>query len=221
MSVAQGLQGLGLVLAALAALASVAALIVRFRRSRGVERRQLQWFTFAGAIEVTAIAVTPFLDLGTATGPVNVVVAIIVAPLVPIAAAIAILRYRLYEIDRIVSRTVAYAILTAVLVAVYAGAVLAIQAFVAPVAQQDGPVAVAASTLIVASLFQPLRRRIQAIVDRRFNRARYDAQQSVDAFAGRIRDEVDSDRLAEEVAGVVQRDLEPSRLGIWIRETAR
>jgi hypothetical protein len=140
---------------------------------------------------------------------------------VPIAAGLAVLRYRLWDIDRIVSRTVSYAILTAVLVAVYAAGVLAAQALIAPLAPSRGPLAVAVSTLLAASLFQPLRGRIQAIVDRRFNRARYDLEREAAAFAERIRDEVDLGELRREVVGAVDRSLAPSGIGVWLREIAQ
>jgi hypothetical protein len=125
---------------------------------------------------------------------------------------VAILRYRLYDIDRIVSRTLAYAIVTGLLIAVYAGLVLlAIQ-----VLRLASPVAVAASTLAAAALFNPLRRRVQKVVDRRFNRARYDADQTVTAFAARLKDAVDLDAVQADLAGVVQAALEPVHASVWI-----
>ena len=211
------LQGIGLLLAAIAAVASVVALAVRFRRSRGVERRQLTWFTFAGAIEIGVIAVTPFAQFGTATAPVNAVLALLVAPLLPIAATIAILRYRLYEIDRIISRTISYAALTVVLGSIYVAAILVLQAVLASVTS-GGPIAVATSTLIVAALFQPVRRRIRETVDRRFNRPRYDAEQTLAAFGARLRDNVDLVSLCEDVEGVIVRTMAPVAVGVWIRD---
>jgi hypothetical protein len=138
------------------------------------------------------------------------------AGLIPIAIAIAILRYRLFEIDRIISRTVSYAIVTLTLAIVFFAAAVGLQAVLAPLTR-DETIAVAASTLVVAALFQPLRRRIQRVVDRRFNRARYDAQQMADAFALRLRDEVDIDAVASDLATTVDDSVRPATIGLWLR----
>jgi len=127
---------------------------------------------------------------------------------------VAILRYRLYDIDRIISRTLAYAIVTGLLVGVYAVAVL----LATQVLRFHGAVAVAASTLVAAALFNPLRRRVQRVVDRRFNRARYDADQMVAAFAARLKDAVDLDSVRDDLAGVVQQALEPAHISVWISQ---
>jgi len=133
---------------------------------------------------------------------------------VPLACAVAVLKYRLYEIDRIISRTLAYAIITGLLAGIYAGLVLlATQVF-----RVHTPVAVAASTLAAAALFNPLRRRVQRRVDRRFNRARYDADQTVAAFATRLKDAVDLDSVRDDLAGVVSRALEPGHVSVWISQ---
>jgi hypothetical protein len=209
-------QGIGLLLAAFAAVGSVLALVGRFRRSRGVERHQLKWFTFAGAVEIGLIAGTPFVQFGTMTAPASALLALLVAPLLPIAAAIAILHYRLYEIDRIVSRTISYSAVTAVLGSLFVAVILVLQAALASVTS-GGPIAVAASTLVVASLFQPVRRRIQSAVDRRFDRSRYDAERTLAAFAGRLRDNVDLANLSEDIQSVVTRTVAPAAVGVWIR----
>jgi hypothetical protein len=128
------------------------------------------------------------------------------------AIAIAVLKYRLYDIDRIISRTLAYAIVTGVLVGLYAGLVL----LATQVLTLKSPVAVAASTLVAAALFSPLRSRVQRVVDRRFNRARYDADQAVAAFAATLKDAVDLDAVQADLAGVVQRALEPAHVSLWI-----
>jgi hypothetical protein len=132
----------------------------------------------------------------------------------PASMAVAILRYRLYEIDRIISRTLAYAIVTGLLVGLYAGLVL----LATHVLSFSSPVAVAASTLAAAALFSPLRRRVQQMVDRRFNRARYDADQTVTAFAARLKDAVDLDSVRDDLAGVVHQTLEPAHLSVWISQ---
>ena len=130
----------------------------------------------------------------------------------PVSIGFGILRFRLYDIDRIISRTLAYAILTGTLVGIYAGLVLlATQVF-----RFHAPVAVAAATLAAAALFNPVRRRVQRVVDRRFNRARYDADQTVVAFAARLKDAVDLDKVRDDLAGVVQQALEPAHLSLWI-----
>jgi hypothetical protein len=129
---------------------------------------------------------------------------------VPLACAVAVLKYRLYEIDRIISRTLAYAIVTGLLAGIYAGLVLATQVF-----GVRTPVAVAASTLAAAALFSPVRRRVQRAVDRRFNRARYDADQTVAAFAARLKDAVDLDTVRADLANVVHRALEPAHVSLW------
>ena len=134
------------------------------------------------------------------------------AALVPVAIGIAVLRYRLYHIDRIISRTVAYAIVTGLLVGVYAGLVL----LATQVLRFHTPVAVAAATLAAAALFTPVRRRVQSRVDRRFNRARYDADQIAAAFAARLKDTVDLSSVRDDLTGIVSRALEPAHVSVWI-----
>ncbi|HEY8868872.1 MAG TPA: hypothetical protein VIM30_05735 [Candidatus Limnocylindrales bacterium] len=219
--IAGTLQLVGLVLSTIAALASVAGLSVRFRRSHGIEREQLKWFTFAGAIEILIIATTPFLlGIAPGLGPLVSIASLFLSPLLPIAAGIAILRYRLYDIDRIISRTLAYAVLTAILAAVYLVGFLGLQSVLAPFTANGGPVAVAASTLVVFALFQPIRRRIQGAVDRRFYRSRYDAQREIESFAARVRDEVEVDRLTVSLSTTLERTMQPESASIWLRSGA-
>jgi hypothetical protein len=132
----------------------------------------------------------------------------------PAGIGVGILKYRLYDIDRIISRTLAYAIVTGVLVGVYAGLVL----LATQVLRVHGTVAVAASTLGAAALFAPVRRRVQRAVDRRFNRARYDADEAVSAFAARLKDAVDLDSVRDDLTGVVQRALEPAHISVWVSQ---
>lgn len=209
------LQLVGLVLLVVAGLTSVTGLLVRFRRSTGIERAQLKWFAAAGAVEVVILIASAFVQLPGLL--LNVLLSVVVAPLLPIAAAIAILRYRLYDIDRIVSRTIAYTAISAVLLAVFAGAILLSQSVLAPLTG-GGPIAVAASTLLVAALFQPLRGRVQGIVDRRFNRARYDAEAIVTGFVGNVRDQVELDALVDEVVVAARRSVAPASVSVWLRE---
>ncbi|HEY3523517.1 MAG TPA: hypothetical protein VGK63_07410 [Candidatus Limnocylindrales bacterium] len=201
--------------------ASIAPLVLRFRESGGETRQQIKWLAWSAIVLGLAFVLVPLGQVGilgaaASKAVEDMIVVGVVA--IPVSAGLAILRYRLWDIDRIVSRTVSYVILSAVLVGVYAAGVLAVHALVAPVADQNGPIAVAASTLIAASLFQPLRRRIQTVVDRRFNRARYDAHRTAEAFGERIRDDVDIDQLVDEVERAVDHALEPARLGLWLRE---
>jgi hypothetical protein len=193
----------------LAALAvSGAAIVVRFARSAGEERLQLKWFAAA-----TVLVVATFIALILTNS--DWVPAVILNNLaflcLEVAIAIAVLKYRLYEIDRVISRTVAYAIVTGLLVGVYAGLVL----LATHVLTVKSPVAVAGSTLMAAALFSPLRSRVQRAVDRRFNRARYDADQMVAAFAARLKDAVDLDAVQADLASVVQRALEPVHVSMW------
>jgi hypothetical protein len=197
------------------AVAAVASLIVRFRRSRGDERLQLKWFTYAAAL-------LPLVFLGdllpTTAG--NLLFAAVVAFL-PVAAGVAILRYRLYEIDRLINRTLVYGLLTALLAAVYAGLVLVGGQLFGGLGGQPPSWAVAGATLAVAALFQPARRRIQEAVDRRFNRRRYDAARTIEAFSARLRHHVDLDSLSTELLAVVDQTVQPTRASLWLRPSAR
>jgi hypothetical protein len=197
---------------------AVAALVVRYRRSTGVDRLQLRWLVSSVVLCIGAVA----FGLGTLAIFGNAIrvpwlPAILAYPTVPLAIGVAILRYRLYEIDRIISRTIGYALVTAVLVLVFLGGVLGLQAVLEPLTAGN-TIAVAASTLVVAALFQPLRRRIQRAVDRRFDRARYDGERTVAAFAARLRDQVDLDSLESDVDEVVRGTVAPATFGLWIRQ---
>jgi peptidoglycan/LPS O-acetylase OafA/YrhL len=187
-------------------LAGAVSLVVRFRRAGPVERQQLKWFMYAAAVSALVI----FVVSNLVANPLPAFE--IFFPLIPVAVGVAIMRYRLYDIDRIISRTLAYAIVTALLAGVYAGPVL----LSTQVLGLRTPVAVAVATLAAAALFNPLRRRIQRLVDRRFNRARYDAEVTVAAFAARLKDSVDLDAVRDDLAGVVTRALEPAHVSVWI-----
>ena len=187
-----------------------ASIGLRFRRSRGIERQQLKWFLFAVAfLFVTA-------TIGAATGSVWVWYLLIAGlSFLPIAAAFAVLRYRLYEIDRIISRTLAYAVVSVTLAVVFVGGVLGLTALLERFTGGN-TIAVAASTLVVAALFQPLRSRIQRVVDRRFDRARYDGERTLATFAARLRDQVELENLEAELDAVVRQTVAPTSLGLWI-----
>jgi hypothetical protein len=200
-------------------LAVLASVVVRFRRSRGEERQQLKWFTFVVAAELVLL---PGLG-GVAERVAPEVGALVVFPvsisLIPIAIGIAVLRYRLYDIDRVIRRTLVYGLLTVLLGAVYLAGVFGLGQLVNPVTGESA-LAVAASTLAVAALFQPLRRRIQAVVDRRFNRRRYDAAKTIEAFSARLRDQLDLDTLSTELLAIVDQTTEPTRVSLWLRPSA-
>jgi hypothetical protein len=195
------------VLTSAALLVSVAAIIVRFARSSGEERLQLKWCAAAALV----LAVVFVASIWVNSAAVNVLQSLAFLCLWT-AIAMAVLKYRLYEIDRIISRTLAYAIVTGLLVGVYAGLVLlATQVF-----GVHTPVAVAASTLAAAALFHPVRRRVQQAVDRRFNRARYDADKTVAAFAAHLRYGVDLDTVRADLLGVVHAALAPAHVSVWL-----
>jgi two-component system, NarL family, sensor kinase len=189
--------------------ASLAELLVRFRRAQGVERLQLTWLVWAVAL----FAVLNSQRWITGNGPILLLFTL---PLVPAAAAVAILRHDLYDIQVIVNRTLVYGLLTALLGLGYAGAVLGL----GQLAGHDrDSLAVAGATLAVAALFQPARRRIQQVVDRRFNRRRYDAAQTIQAFSTRLREEIDLDTLATELCTVANQTMEPRSVSVWLRPT--
>ncbi|HYB16383.1 MAG TPA: hypothetical protein VEF71_13055 [Streptosporangiaceae bacterium] len=207
------LQDATFVAIGLGSLLVLAGQVASFRRASGERRQQLKWLLggfatcLAGGIVALALGSQP-----GAWGVVGHVVVILAVLAVPVTMGVAILKYRLYDIDRIISRTVAYAIITGLLVGMYAGLVL----LATHVLSLHTPVAVAAATLAAAAFFSPLRRRVQQVVDRRFNRARYDADQTVAAFAARLKDAVDLDSVRDDLAGVVNRALEPAHISVWI-----
>jgi hypothetical protein len=198
---------------------AVTALIVRYRRGDRVERLQVRWFAAAVTICGIGLAGTAVqAAIRTDTGPLVMTLVLYAGILaMPIAIGIAVTRYRLYEIDRLISRTIAYATVTGILAVTFAGTILVFQALLAPLAGGT-TVGVAASTLVVAALFQPLRRRVQRVVDRQFNRARYDAEQTAAAFATRLRDDVDLGSLRAEVRQVVTVTVAPVTVDVWIRQ---
>jgi hypothetical protein len=194
------------------ALAAAVSLVIRFRRATGVERQQLAWLTYAVAL-VAAILVVE--ELSAALGfplpdAVETISLVMTVLAFPAAIGIAVLRYRLYEIDRLIRRTVSYAVVAVLLAIAYVGAVSAIGS----VAGRQNPLAVAGATLAAAALFSPVRRRVQAWVDHRFDRARYDTEQVVEGFSARLRDEVDLDGLTTDLTGVVTVTLRPVSAGV-------
>jgi hypothetical protein len=209
------LQAVAGVVIAVLVPACLASLAARFRRARGAERQQLKWFGFGGVVLVLGVLLSVVLEplQVPLLGPV-VFVAVISA--VPTAIGVAVLRAGLYEIDRVINRTLVYGLLTVLLGTVYAAGVFAVGRLLDP-ADGQSELAVAASTLAVAALFQPARRRIQAVVDRRFNRRRYDAARTVEAFSRRLRDEVDLDTLSAELLAVVDQTMQPTAVSLWLQ----
>jgi hypothetical protein len=193
--------------------AAVASLVVRFRRARGLERQQLKWLLYAAALSAAATILTILDVLGAWGGAIDNLVAFGI----PIAIGIALLRYRLYDIDRLINRTLVYGSLTAILGLGYAVVVIVLGQLLG----QDTTLAVAGATLAMAAAFQPLRRRIQAVVDRRFNRRRYDATRTIEAFTTRLRDEIDLDTLSGELVAVVDQTMEPTQVSLWLRRPDR
>ena len=186
-------------------LAMVAYQVAHFRRARGDERQQLKWFLVCGAIAVGG------LFLASQFNVLSFLFICIV--FLPLGIGFGILKYRLYDVDRLISRSLSYAIVTATLIAVFGGLVL----LTTRVLPFSSPVGVAASTLAAAALFNPLRRRVQRLVDRRFNRARYDAEATVAAFGVRLRDAVDVETVLDELATAAGRSLEPAHVTVWVR----
>jgi hypothetical protein len=209
------LQNVVFIAIALGFVLSLAGQVVSYRRSSGERRQQLKWLLgglavcLAGVVTSITIAARHAAGLWTVVGHVALLTALVA---VPVSMGVAILKYRLYDIDRIISRTLAYAIVTGLLVGVYAGLVL----LATRVLPLSSPVAVAISTLAAAALFNPLRRWVQRVVDRRFNRARYDADQTIAAFAARLQDAVELDSIRDDLTGVVHQALEPARVSVWI-----
>jgi len=213
-------EGLILPMLAVFWLAFVVGQVMAWRRADGERRQQLKWLMSGAAVCGAALAVTVVVStLDTSASPaVQAVidVATIGIAALPASIGVAILKYRLYDIDRIISRTLGYAIVTGLLVGLYAGLVQ----LATRVLSFHSSVAVAASTLAAAALFNPLRRRVQLMVDRRFNRARYDADRTVAAFAARLKDAVDLDSVRDDLAGVVQDALEPVHVSVWVSRGA-
>jgi len=199
--------------------ASAASLVVRFRRSGSVERQQIKWLAFAAvAIPVWFLTNAPIQAV--APNLFLVLDSLVFAALIPLAAGIAILRYRLYDIDVIINRSLVYGPLTAILVLVYLGGVVGLQATFRAVTGQESTLAIVASTLAIAALFNPLRRRVQGFVDRRFYRRKYDAAKTLAAFNARLRDETDLDALGDDLLAVARGTMQPSHASLWLRPEA-
>jgi hypothetical protein len=210
--VAEWLTLAGVLLHWLSLPPAAVCVILRFRASRGVERQQMRWVAAGAAGAVAGLVISLPAGLGIVPNAISVIVfPALLCP--PVAVAVAVLRYRLWDLDRVVSRTVTYAVVTALLVVPY----LAILPVASELAGSAGSLAVAAATLAAVAAFAPLRRRVQGLVDRRFNRRRYDAARTVDHFAARLRDQVDLDALQRELVAVVDQTMQPTRTSLWLR----
>jgi hypothetical protein len=200
------------------ALAAMASLVPRFLRAGPVERRQLTWFLYAAVLNALIIVldVPGLIPAGLIDTSLNAVG----FALLPVAVGVAMFRYRLYEIDRIVSRTVSYGLLSAALIGLYLLVVALLRPLLEPLTGSSA-LAVAASTLAVAAAFNPARRRLQAAVDRRFDRARYDAARAVEAFAARLRNQVDLDEITVGLCDTVAATVAPGRVAVWLRPAGR
>ena len=211
----EAFEGVAILAILVALFGSAASVVIRFRRSGGEQRQQMKWIAFSGAVAAVTVVVMTALyevvgeDVANATMMLSIMA-------VPVATAIAIVRHRLYDIDVVINRTLVYGSLTATLAGVYVGSVLLLQLALSDLTQGSG-LAVAASTLAVAALFRPVRGRIQRTVDRRFFRSRYDAARTVEAFAARLRDEVDLVALSTDLQTVAAETMRPAHVSLWLR----
>jgi hypothetical protein len=213
-------------------LASVISLVMRYRRSRGEERQQIKWIAFAasfvGLLYLIAMVCAFIFPSGAwfqAGSPLWLdllgYAALSSFTLVPIAIGFAVLRYRLYEIDIIINRTLVYGALTVTLVAVYVGSVLSIQYAFRGLTGSESQLAIVASTLLIAALFNPLRRRVQNFIDHSFYRRKYDAARTLEVFSAKLRDERDIDTLNSELLSTVRETMQPEHVSLWLREPER
>ena len=205
-------------------LSSVVSLVVRFRRSQGQERQQMKWLTYAAATVVGMVLLTTLLEAANLVflSEMAGLAADLLIAGIPVGVGIAVLRYRLYDIDVVINRTLVYGSLTALLALVYLGGVTATQTiFRTLTGEQEQPqLAIVVSTLIIAALFNPLRRRIQSFIDRRFYRSKYDARKTLEAFSAQLREETDLNALSEDLVGVVRETMQPAHVSLWLRPEA-
>jgi len=209
-------------------LASALSLVLRYRRSGGEERQQIKWIAFAASVVVVLYAIAMIVSFvfpeesWNTAGSVwwlNLLTYAVLSSftIVPIAVGIAVLKYRLYEIDIIINRALVYGPLSAMLALIYVGSVVGMQDVFRALTGQESTLAVVASTLAIAALFNPLRRRLQAFVDRRFYRSKYDARKTLESFSAKLRDETDLQTLNNDLVGVVQETMQPAHVSLWLR----
>ena len=202
-----------------AGLGAVISLFVRVRQARRDERQQIKWFVSAAALTLVWITVFGQSTLRGLPGAIVALSSLLVIPSIPIATGIAILRYRLYDIDLIINRTLVYGSLTVMLALLYFGGVSGIQAlFGALTGHEEQPqLAIVVSTLVIAALFNPLRQRIQSFIDRRFYRSKYDAAKTLEAFSAKLSHDTDLDALSDDLVGVVRETMQPEHVSLWLR----
>jgi hypothetical protein len=214
------LSSVGFFVTLAAAVAGGISLVVRFRRARGVERQQIKWLAFSGVVFCAVFAAGPFLwalPPSPATAWIWPVLFLAGASTIPVAIGIAILRHRLYDIDIIINRTLVYGSLTVTLLVVYFGGIVVLQRLFVLLTSEKSSLAIVASTLLIAALFNPLRLRIQSFIDRRFYRRKYDAAKILEAFGSRLRDETDLDALSGDLVGVARSTMQPEHATLWLR----
>jgi hypothetical protein len=205
----------GSIVAAGSMVASAVSLIIRLRRAGSVERQQIKWLAYGGAVMVGILGAGGLITLWSV--PASIVVMSVSLLGLPVFTGIAIVRYRLYDIDLLINRTLVYGALTAMLVLVYLGGVVFLQYLFRTLAGGESQLAVVASTLAIAALFEPLRRRVQVFIDRRFYRRKYDARKTLEAFSTKLRDETDLDALSDDLVGVVRDTMQPAYASLWLR----
>jgi hypothetical protein len=202
-------------------VAAALSVFVRLHRATGIERQQIKWFAYATAAAVMGLVLAEIIpdviDVPLWFERIGKAIFLLLIPAIPISMGIAILRYRLYDIDIIINRTLVYGSLTATLVALYFGAIVALQRVFVFLTGQKSTLAVVASTLLIAALFNPLRRRIQSFIDRRFYRRKYDAARTLEAFSAKLRDETDLEALNYELVDVVRETMQPAHVSLWLR----
>ena len=199
-------------------IAALISLVLRFIRAKERERQQIKWLTYGTAI-MALLIVGSFFVLNNPDSPTSAMIFDLAIMLLPLSIGISILRNQLYDIDRLINRTLVYGALTVILAAVYVGLVIGLQALLRGIISQDNSVAIVISTLAIAALFQPLRYRIQRVIDRRFYRSKYDAAKIVAAFSATLRQEVDLDQLREHLVAVVEETMQPTHVSLWLRPT--
>jgi hypothetical protein len=199
---------------------AAASLFTRMRRAKGVERQQLKWFAYATVLLVGGVVLAFSISEATSArwlGGIGFVLTMVGLAGLPMAVGIAVLRYHLYNIDLLINRTLVYGFLTALLAFVYFGGIVVSQRVFVLLTGEKSTLAVVASTLAIAALFNPLRREVQGFVDRRFYRGKYDARKTLEAFASRLRDETDLDALSDDLVSVVRETMQPSHVSLWLR----
>jgi hypothetical protein len=211
------LEGVGATLTILSALASVTSSFARWVRARGQERQQLKWFAYAAAMMIGGFLLAFMFGSSELMWDLGFLVGFVGFALLPLTTAIAILKYRPYDIDRIINRTLVYASLTVTLGAVYFGGIVMVQRVFVVLTGERSTLAVVASTLLIAALFNPLRKRIQSFIDRRFYRRKYDAAKTLAGFSANLRDETNLEALKSELIGVVGELMQPAYASLWLR----